>query len=381
MRFSLIRLADALHPTACAVLPNTMVPTRRSSPSRLPEKIISLSPASPRATPPIGTQLAELKVPGALVDYGASVAVSGQTAIVGAPGLGNTPGRAYVFTKTAAGWTQTAELNGSGAVNGGQFGTSVAISGKTVIVGEWSRSIASGRAYVFTKTATGWDQTAELKAPSDIGPFGSLAISGMTAVVGSNDAAYVFTKTTAGWEQAAELEGSDTVAGDWFGGSVAISGTTAVVSADRSAKDTGRAYVFTKTAAGWTQTAELKGFDTVAGDAFGSSVAISGTTAVVGAEDHAKNTGRAYVFTKTAAGWTQTAELKGFDTVAGVRVRQHRRHLRHDRHRGRCQRRIRSRSGVRVHQVGDWMETGCRIRRAPAPAEASASRWQSRAQP
>ena len=96
-------------------------------------------------------------------------------------------------------------------------------------------------------------------------------------------------KTAGGWKQAAELKGSDTVAGDYFGYSVAISGTTAVVGAPDHAEHAGRAYVFTKTATGWKQVAELKGSDTVAGDDFGDSVAISGTTAVVGADGHAKS--------------------------------------------------------------------------------------------
>jgi len=87
----------------------------------------------------------------------------------------------------------------------------------------------------------------------------------------------------------AELKGSD----DYFGGSVAISGTTAVVGAEGHASDAGRAYVFTKTAASWKQVAELKGSDTVADDDFGNSVAISGTTAVVGAPNHPTYAGRA----------------------------------------------------------------------------------------
>jgi nucleoside-specific outer membrane channel protein Tsx len=106
----------------------------------------------------------------------------------------------------------------------------------------------------------------------------------------------VFTKTVRGWKQTAELEGSDTVSGDNFGESVAISGTAAVVGAWLHAKSAGRAYVFTKTASRWTQAAELKGSDTVASDEFGSSVAISGTTAIVGAAGHADTAGRAYVF-------------------------------------------------------------------------------------
>ena len=146
----------------------------------------------------------------------------------------------------------------------------------------------------------------------------SVAISGATAVVGARipakvaGRAYVFAETASGWRQVAELKGSDTVASDGFGSSVAISGTTAIVSAQGYAKGLGRAYVFTKTGAGWKQTAELKGSHM---GLFGNSVAISGTTAVVSAtayESYSPNViGRAYVFAKTATGWKQIAELKG----------------------------------------------------------------------
>ena len=75
-------------------------------------------------------------------------------------------------------------------------------------------------------------------------------------------------------EQLAELKGSDALAGDAVGVSVAISGTTAVVGAPGYAKDSGRAYVYSETAGHWEQVAELKGADAVSGDFFGYSVAI-----------------------------------------------------------------------------------------------------------
>ena len=93
-------------------------------------------------------------------------------------------------------------------------------------------------------------------------------------------------------EQLAELKGSDALAGDAVGVSVAISGTTAVVGAPGYAKDAGRAYVYSGTAGHWEQVAELKGADTVSGDFFGYSVAISGTTVVASAPGYAKNAGR-----------------------------------------------------------------------------------------
>jgi hypothetical protein len=211
--------------------------------------------ASPRTSASIGTQLAMLKGSDTVASdyFGGRVAISGMTAIVGARDHAKEAGQAYVFTGTATGWKQTAELKGADIVAGDQFGASVAISGTTAVVGAPAYAKNAGRAYVFTETAFGWTQVAELK-------------------------------------------GSDTVAGDSFGNSVAISGTTAVVSATAldsgGASLTDRAYVFTGTAGSWTQVAELKGSAT---DQFGASVAISGTTAVVGAPD-AKGAGRAYVF-------------------------------------------------------------------------------------
>lgn len=259
--------------------------------------------------------------------FGASVAISGTTAVVGAPNHAKDAGRAYVFTRTAAGWKQTAELRGFDTVAGDYFGQAVEVSGTTVVVGASGHARLAGRAYVFARTAAGWKQTTELKGPDNVAGdyFGySVAISGTTIVVGAaahadqTGMACVFTKTATGWEQAAELDGSDTGAGGgWFGESVAISGSSIIVGADNQTSGAGRAYVFTKTAAGWRQAAKLKGSDTVAGDQFGGSVTISGPTAVVGAIGHANFAGRAYVFARSSIGWEQVAELKGSDTSPG----------------------------------------------------------------
>ena len=279
----------------------------------------------PRTAAP--KQLAELKGSDTTTtdEFGVSVGVSGPTAVVGTSGAAYA-GRAYVFAKTASGWSQVAELKGSDATPGDHFGNSVAISGTTVVVGAYDQAKDAGRAYVFAKTASGWGQVAELKGSDTVADdyFGwSVAVSGATVVVGAvgharyMGRAYVFTKTTSGWEQTAELEGSGTVTEDGFGTSVAVSGTMAVVGAEGYAKGAGRAYVFSETEGVWKQTAELKGSDTVTGDNFGTSVALSGTTVVVSSYGQADSAGRAYVFTGTTGVWKQTAELKGSDTAAG----------------------------------------------------------------
>jgi len=283
--------------------------------------------ARSRTAPVPGQQQGELKGSDTVAQdgFGVSVAISGATVVAGAPGYAKSAGRAYVFAKTGAAWKQAAELKGSDTVAGDYFGYCVVISGTTIVAGSPGYAKDSGRVYVFTATAGGWQQAAELKGSDTAAGdyFGySVAISGTTIGVGAPGHAktagrvYLFRKTGDSWKQSAELKGSDTAADDAFGYAVAISGTTAVVGAPVYTKNTGRAYVFTDTTTGWKQAAELKGSDTVGEDGFGVSVAISGTTAVVGADGHAKGAGRAYVFTNSVGGWKQSAELKGADTVA-----------------------------------------------------------------
>jgi hypothetical protein len=255
--------------------------------------------------------------------FGTSVAVSGATAVVGSPGGA---GNAYVFKKMASGWSQVAELKGSDATGGDHFGAAVAISGSTIVVGAYDQAKNAGRAYVFEKRAPGWSQVAELKGSDTVADdyFGwSVAISGSSITVGAvghaqyTGRAYVFKKMASGWSQVAELKGSGTTTEDGFGTSVGIAGTTAIVGAEGYAKGRGRAYVFTETGSTWTQVAELKASDADADDNFGASVAISPTTALVGAYGKASSAGRAYVFENTGKGWEQTAELKGSNTTAG----------------------------------------------------------------
>jgi hypothetical protein len=117
-----------------------------------------------------------------------------------------------------------------------------------------------------------------------------------------------------GWNES-ELEGSAAVAGDLFGGSVAISGARIVVGAASGQEfgGRGRAYVFTQTGFGWRQSAERSG---IPGPSFGESVAISRTTVAVGGPTEWPASGRVYVFTKSAADWRRTAELKGSAELA-----------------------------------------------------------------
>jgi len=119
----------------------------------------------------------------------------------------------------------------------------------------------------------------------------------------------VFTDTASGWKQAAELKGSDTVSDDGFGISVALSGTTAVVGADGHAKQPA-AHTYSRLCCRLEAVGRAQGSDTVANDGFGISVVVSGSTLIAGAPDHAKQAGRAYVFADTANGGNRWSSSK-----------------------------------------------------------------------
>ena len=285
----------------------------------------------------VWTQQAKLVAPdGATNDqFGYAVVVSGDTAIVGAPqddvGADSNRGSVYVFTRTGTVWTQQQKLTAFDGAAGDRFGYSLAMSGDTLIVGAPLDNIGTstdrGSAYVLTVNAGVWNQQAKLSpftgAPGD--EFGnSVAISGDLAVVGAHladdggtdsGAAHVFGRSGGVWTQHSTLlPGSEVVAGDQFGASVAMSGLTAIVGApldDETVSgilNRGAAYSFRLNAGIWTQQ-KLIPPNGAAGDQFGGAVAISGDMAIVGARFDDGDTGSASVFARTGVTWTQQAQL------------------------------------------------------------------------
>ena len=181
------------------------------------------------------------------------------------------------------------------------------------------------------------DETAKLLGSDSVASdnFGqSVAISAGLGLVGapwndengSNDgAAYLYQNNGGVWEQVIKLGSLGTTSGEFFGWSVAISGNTALIGARYDSQNgglAGAAYVFRETAPGtWTQIAKLLADDGASGDTFGVSVALERDTAVIGAraaDDNGSNSGSAYVFRETAPGtWTQIAKLLPSDGAAG----------------------------------------------------------------
>jgi hypothetical protein len=268
-------------------------------------------------------------------------------------------GAVYIFKRTGLTWTQEAYLKAPNAEAGDNFGNSVAVSGDTVVVGanrEDSNQTTitngttasannsapqAGAVYIFKRMGVTWAQEAYLKAPNAEGGDGSLlfpgdlfgvsvAVSGDTVAVGAptedsnqtmitngatasadNDApgagaVYIFKRTGLTWAQEAYLKAPNAdgnagfEGGDSFGISVAVSGDTVAVgasgedsnqttitngqtaSADNSSYNAGAVYIFKHTGVTWAQESYLKA-PNPGSDSFGISVAVSGNTVAVGA--------------------------------------------------------------------------------------------------
>ena len=276
--------------------------------------------------------------------FGSSVAVSGDTAVVGAlyddVGGNTQQGSAYVFVRSGTTWSEQQKLTAADGAAGDWFGNSVALTGDTVVVGARDDDNANadqGSVYVFTRSGTTWSEQQKLTV-ADGGAsdyFGrSVAVSRETAVVGAfgddvganadQGSAYVFARSGTTWSQQAQLTANDGAANDWCGFSVAISGDTAVVGAEWDDvgvnANQGSAYVFVRSGTVWSQQQQLTAADGATEDWFGGAVALSGETAVVGAQrDHVGITadqGSAYVFARSGTIWSQQSQLTASDGAA-----------------------------------------------------------------
>jgi hypothetical protein len=282
--------------------------------------------------------------------FGASIAVSGTTALVGAPAANGGPGQgtgaAYVFVKGPTGWTQQSKLAASDPVGTAKegFGFSVALDRDTAVIGAPNRGTfpgdpfgGSGAAYVFQRSGTKWSQQAILTETPSGGETGdffgfSVAISGGTVLASAPGTAipghdtnsggvFEYVRSGATWPQVAKFAGADTAPGDTFGWDVALAGNTAVIGAPRNSPSSGgAAYVFTNTGTGFAQRAELAPPDSQGGDLFGRSVALSGGTILVGAPGccalnpkEGQFRGAAYTFVRSGGRWVNRAKLTARD--------------------------------------------------------------------
>lgn len=248
---------------------------------------------------------------------------------------------------------EEAKINRVNAGPSAAFGSAVAISGNTVVIGSSEATIAgsnSGCAYVFFRLGLDqWTQQAKLNA-SDAGAGDrlgfSVSISGETVAVSADrddngvldtGSVCIFIREGGIWGQQAKLTATDGQANDWFGTSVSIFENTVLVGAlggDDRGLNSGSCYLFQRNGNTWTQEAKLLAPDGAMFDAFGQSVALSSDLAVVGAtgdDDGGNSAGSVYLFSKAAGSWSyqgklfpsDSAEDQGFGkdvAISGTRI-------------------------------------------------------------
>ena len=236
--------------------------------------------------------------------FGASVAVSDEYAVVGAYGYNQSAGAAYVYRRLSAeAWSQPQMITlGEDAVYTDKFGASVAVWGADAIIGapyrdgNTSSTANIGAAYLFEREIAGWTQKGEFlasdAATSDF--FGtSVDICGDYAIIGApydddkgpeSGSVYIFKQSGTGWVEQTKLVPKDGAGYDYFGASVAISGQGtawyAIVGAhlhNDSVTNTsfGAAYIFKLEGDTWVQQQKLMADDGAAEDHFGTSVDLS----------------------------------------------------------------------------------------------------------
>ena len=285
-------------------------------------------------------------------EFGGSVAISGDYAIVGAPyhdvgGYRGYAGAAYVFVLVDSSWIEAGRLTASDGEEWDEFGGSVAISGDYAIVGAPYQSEAAGAAYIFKREGSLWVEQLKLTRsdPESWDLFGcSVAIDGDYAIVGArfkaNDevggyggnggsglyagAAYVFKREGSNWTEETKLTPSNAKSSANFGASVSVSGDYTIVGAPHhdveGAGYEGAVYIFRREGSAWVEQTALIGSHPEAYANFGTSVSISDDYAIAGAPraDAGEyggyaDAGAAYVFKRSGSSWSELVRLTATD--------------------------------------------------------------------
>lgn len=266
--------------------------------------------------------------PGSLVGTSISVALGGDTALVGTPASwsadGDDVGSVTVYGREAEGWERQASL--TSAFERPHFGSTVALDGETALVGDPLPTVAGtsreGEVAVFRAHGESWERATTLtrSAAAGVDRFGgAVALDGSTALVGASTAttdrgfrsgaASVFSRAGGSWDRQATLRPEP--GGDRFGTAVALDGETAAVGARRRGESppvpAGEVCLFERSGEQWSRSTTLRSPRPGPDDEFGAALALDGDTLLVGApmESNATgdNAGAVHVFTRTGGRW------------------------------------------------------------------------------
>jgi hypothetical protein len=263
-----------------------------------------------------------------LDQFGYSVSLAGNRALVGAYGESLYAGAAYVYSRNGAALREEQKLFASDAVESDSFGWSVSLGVERLLIGAYGHDSKRGAAYVFVRDGDSWSEEQKLVASdgAEGDAFGwSVSLSDDDALIGAygaektRGAAYVFRRIGGAWVEEQKVVAADSVEGDMLGYSVSLRHGAALVGAPGSLEASGAAYVFTRGNDSWAQGAKLAAGDRTAGAQLGISVSLDAARALVGAYSDESLRGAAYLFVGTGDSWSEEQKLTASDGAPGHR--------------------------------------------------------------
>lgn len=249
--------------------------------------------------------------------FGNTLAISGDTAIIGAPERNEKTGAVYVFVRNGSNWTQQQKIELSDGEKGDFFGNDLAIEKNIFLAGISNDRKRRSGVYVFERSGTVWRLQQKLSL-GDAEVLGSVAINDDRVAVSSQGAhgegsVYIFARNGASWTEEQKIVSSEPELGLYFGMSVALGPDTLVVGAPAPIPPLktfqGVAYVFARKDKTWQLQQKLTAPDGTF--TFAGAVALSGNTAVI-----LKPDSLIYIFTRNGGKWTLQKRLPAKDSVA-----------------------------------------------------------------
>ncbi len=281
--------------------------------------------------------------------FGVVTAIDGDTLAIAATGE-DTPivdaGAVYVFERSGGPWTQVARLLASNSGAQWGFGASLALQGDTLLVGAPGADVSgvefAGTVYAFQRVGGVWTETQILTASDGVQDDNlgvAIGLDGDTAVVGALDAdavgatdsgaVYFFQRIGGTWVEQQKLFASAPVASARFGNTIDLRGDSAIVGAAyedvEGNNEAGAVYVLRRSAGVWSETQRLVAVDGMPTDRFGTDVALDADNLLIGAyqHDHTNGSGSVYHYRRQPAGWTYSGQLVASDaggTLFGWRL-------------------------------------------------------------
>lgn len=256
-------------------------------------------------------------------NFGYSVSIDGNFAIIGAYGDENGTGSVYVFNHSGTTWIEEEKLIAPDGEAGDWFGSSVSIDGNYVIVGAYGDDDFAGAAYMF-ENCCAWKIREKMNTSSGLPYFGwSVSVSGDYAIIGtpgapasdSSGSTYIFQRDGSRWYEQAHWAGENI--GEYLGISVSIDGSYALAGAYGHNDGTGLVYTFKRNGENWSKDEKLIALDGNKQDYFGASVSIDGKYTIIGAYGDENSKGSAYVYQFDDNYWTEEQKLIASDGEAG----------------------------------------------------------------